>query len=426
METKKINKTILCYDNGLFFEFALKLTDYYEKVLYFCPWKNSFPRMAEAMLGTEWVKGERLNTFDGKNIERVDHIFDHIDKIDLACFLDVYDGDLQVFLEDYGVPIFGSRKGEDLELERWETKQKFKKIGMDVQPIVRIVGLENLKNYLKDKENKYIKISKYRKEFETFKHCNSKLSEPIFDKLHDKLGPMKSITEFIVEDEIDAIVEEGVDAYTIDGEFPNKLLSGVEIKDCGYFCEFMNYEDLSKGNKKVNEQMKPLLKEYGYKGFISSEIRTTEGGKNYAIDPCCRLGSPPSELYQEMYSNLGDIIDFGSTGKMIDPESRAKFGLEVIIHSSWYTESHQAVYFPEEYRDNIKLRFPLKVDGTYYCLNLFDLPEIGAIVVYGDSFEECKKKMMEIASKVEGHGIEIKLDSIDQAYEEFNKMKKLK
>ena len=81
--------------------------------------------MAEAVIGTEWVNGERLDTFDGKNIQRIDHIFDHIDEIDLACFLDVYDGDLQVFMEDYGIPVFGSRKGEELELERWQTKQDF-------------------------------------------------------------------------------------------------------------------------------------------------------------------------------------------------------------------------------------------------------------------------------------------------------------
>ena len=58
MENKKVNlkeTSILIYDNGLFFDFALKLTEYYKKVYYYVPWKDAFPGMTKVLVGTEWL-----------------------------------------------------------------------------------------------------------------------------------------------------------------------------------------------------------------------------------------------------------------------------------------------------------------------------------------------------------------------------------
>ena len=425
---EKVNlktKTLLCVDNGLFFEFCLKLADFFKDVYYYIEWKDAYPGMAKAVIGTQWEKGEQVDGFEGKNFHRIDNLYDYMDKVDAVFCPDVYDGDFQEFMREKGMPVAGAFKGEELELERWDTKQYFKKIGMDVQPTKRIVGIRPLEDYLKTVDNKWVKISKYRKQFETFHHINHRLSEPIINKLEHELGPMGLITEFIVEDNIEALVEEGFDGYTSGGKYPNYAVAGCEIKDLAYAGKFMKYTDLSKGIRRVNDQISPILKSYGYSGFFSTEVRTTKDGKNYLIDPCCRLGSPPNELYQEMYANLGEIVWGLAHGEVVDPIPTKKFGMEALIWSDWYMNSHQAFYFPKEIRRWIKTRNTVLIDGTYYTLNLHGLPEIGALVAIGDSFEECKKKLEEMAPMIEGQGLTVKVDALDEAIEEFDKMIKL-
>lgn len=422
MSTNLKEKSILVIDNGLFMEFALKLADFFGKVYYYVEWKDAYPGMAKAVIGTEWVNGKQLNTFDGKNFERVENLYDYLDKIDMVFFPDVYDGDMAQFLLDKGIPVAGSMKGEELELERWDTKQYFKKMGMDVQPIQRIVGMEALDKHLQGVKDKWVKISKYRKHFETFHHKKYELTKPLLDKIQKDMGPMSKIAEFIVEDNIEADVEEGIDIYTVDGKFPNYAFAGAEIKDMAFAGKFFRYNDLSEGLREVNDQISPILKKYGYRGFFSTEVRTTKEGKHYFIDPCCRLGSPPSELYQEMYTNLGDIVWNLGQGKIIDPIPANKYGMEVLIHGDGTIDSHQAVYFPPEIRKNVKLRNVLKVDGKYYTLNLHGLPEVGALVVTGNTLEECKSKLERMAEVVEGYGMSVKVEALDEAIEEFSKM----
>jgi hypothetical protein len=418
------DKTLLVVDNGLFFELALTMARSYKKVYYYIEWKDAYPGMAKAVIGTEWKNGKQLDTFDGLPFERVENMFDYIDKADVIFFPDIYNGDLIEYLRKQGKPVFGSGRGEELELERWHTKQYFKKIGMDVQPMERVIGIDKLRERLQQVENKWIKLSKYRKIIETFHHKNYGLTEPLLDKMEWELGPMSHILEYIIEDNIEAVVEEGMDGFTVDGKYPNYLIQGCEIKDLSYAGKFIKYSELSKGCKVVNEQIAPMLKNYGYRGLFSTEVRTTAEGKHYFIDPCCRGGSPPNELYQEMYANLAEIVWEGAHGRIADPKPVKPFGIEVLIHADSMLNTHQAVYFPPEIRQWVKLRNTLKIDDQYYTLNLHGLPEVGALVAIGNSFEECKKKLEEMAPKVEGYHLSIKTDAIDQAIEEYNKMAK--
>lgn len=419
-------KTALIYDHGIFFELALKLSESFGQIYYYCPYESAYPGMPMAVVGSEWENGEQLDTFEGKNVTRIINVFDYIDDIDIAIFPDVYDGDLQVYLAEQGIPVFGCKHGEDLELERWDTKQAFKKEGMDVQPIKEIVGMEALKEYLQNpkNENKWIKISRYRKHFETFKHKTWLLTEPAMEKLENDLGALKNIVHFVVEDNIDAVVEEGCDTYNLNGEWPDKIICGTEIKDAGYAGAFFDAKEISDGNKKVNEQLSPILKQIGYSGFLSTEVRTTKEGKNYLIDPCCRGGFPTLNVCMEMYDNLAEIIWGVANGKMVQPVVKHNYGIELIITTGWFLQNHQAIYFPKEIRNNVKLKNPILIDGNYYTLNFHGNSETGSIVAVGESFADCKKQLEEIVPKVEGFGIDVKMDTIDSALEEFDKMTK--
>lgn len=415
-------KKLLVCDNGLFFEAALRLADDFGEVLYFEEWADSYPNMAEAVIGSEWKNGKQLDTFDDKPLRRIENLFDYLDEVDCVFLPDTYYGDLGAYLDEKGMPVCGSLHGEELELERWAMKEWMMQNDMDLPNVERIVGIENLKKYLRENDNKWVKISKFRQHFETFHHINWRLTEPIIQRMEWEMSPMAKIAEFVVEDHIEALIEEGMDAYTLDGKYPSAMLSGCEIKDLSYCGRVVPYDKLSKGIRKINDKLSPLLKEYHYKGFISTEIRTTKDNKNYLIDPCARLGSPPSELYQNMYLNLGEIVWGLANNEIVDPVYKDEYGIEVMIWSDWFLENHQAIYFPPEIRDNVKMRNVLKVDGTYYCLNLSGIPETAALVATGNSFEECKKKLEEMSPLIEGQGIDVKVDAIDKAIEEYNKM----
>ena len=127
-----------------------------------------------------------------------------------------------------------------------------------------------------------------------------------------------------------------------------------------------------------------------------------------------------------MYKNLAEIIWYGAKGILIDPVTEHKFGVECLIHSSWSDNNWQAVNFPKKYRDNIKLRNACVVNGRYYCApQSSGLVEMGAVVTTGNTLKEAVEKAHEIAETVEGHYIDIKLDSLDKAQEEFDKLEEM-
>jgi predicted RNase H-like HicB family nuclease len=408
-------KSVLVYDNGLFIELAIKLSKTYKKVYYYVPWKNGFPRRNSAQIG-QGVPG----------IERVLNFFEYIDKVDIIVFPDVYDGDLQKFLIEKGYKVFGSNGGEDMELYREDMKELMKSLNLPVNPYKVITGIEDLREYLKQNKNVWVKINMFRGEMETFHSIDYKYIEPVLDQLEHNMGPMKYVQDFIVEEAIDDAVEIGYDGYTIDGEFPTQSLVGIEIKDLGYVGKFIKYKELPGVITDFNNAIKPTIKQYDYKGFYSTELRVGKDKKAYMIDLCARAGSPPNEVYQEVYKNLDEIIWNGAHGKCIDPIPAGKYALEVLIHSSWADKNWQPIEFPEKYRDNIKFRNLTIIKGRYYVVPCaVGLPEIGAIVAVGDSIQEVIDKIKEIAETVKGHYITIPLESIDQAIEEATKCKEL-
>lgn len=400
------DKTIFVRDYGLFATWAEKLAKDFGRVLYYCPYKSGFPRSQQYVIGTGL-----------EGVERVTNFWDHVKEADIFFFPDVYDGDLQVFLRSQGFPVWGAGKAEDLELMRWQTKMFIKKdLHLPVQPCERIIGIKELREYLQETTNKYVKISMLRGDFETFRHDNYKLSEPLLDDIEARLGPYGDSKEFIVEDAIDDAVEVGYDGFTVDGQYPNPGMFGYEIKDVAYIGTVLPYDQLPKQVQMVNERLSPVFEFYNYRGFWSSEIRVQKDGKPYLTDPCCRAGSPPSELYQEMFHNWGEIIWAGAHGEVATPEPVGKYGVELLIHSQWADQHWQAVYVEPEVRQWVKLRNVCQVGETLYVApQVVGLPEIGAIVAVDDSLLGAIKKVKTYCEKVTGYSIDLNMDRIAEA-----------
>lgn len=408
-------KHVRFVDNGLFVDFARKVAPAFGKADYYCPYESYCPRSNQLIIG---------DGFD--EMERIKHVLLDCDDVDLWCFLDLYHFDLQLYLEEHGARVWGARSGEELELYRWEFKQYLKKIGLPVQKCEHVTGMDDLRELLKVSKNKFVKTSFVRGDFETFRHDEYTLSEPRLDELEHVLGPLKRDYEFVVEDEIPDAVEVGYDGFTVDGSYPAHGMVGVEVKDIGMLSAVRPYEKLPEPVRKVNAVLSETLKKYDYRGFLCTEIRWNKEKKPYLIDPCCRLGSPSNELLQELFSGWPQTLWDGAGGELTSPKPSAMFGACAVIHSEWSTENWQAIHYPKELDQFVKLRFHCKIDGVNYTApQPVGCPAPGIVVGVGKTLLEAINQCKEHAAQIKGHGVEVTLESIDRAIDQIDKGKKL-
>ena len=411
----------LVVDNGLFVEIAIKLAKTYKKVYYYVPWESAFAKMNLGMIG---------HGLEG--IEVVDSIYGpHFDEVDLFVFPDIYFGYEQEMLVKQGKAVWGSRTGECLELQREGMKLILKELDLPVGKFTHIKGIANLRAFLKENEDVYVKIDKYRGTFETFHSANYKEVEPKLDEVEYNIGAFKHTIEFTVEEALPDRVEVGTDCWVITDDsgvahYPEHTISGIEIKDVGFASIFKKYADIPEVVTRFNERMKPVFGAYDWRGFMSTEVRIGKDMKPYMIDLCARAPSPPNELYQEQYSNLADCIWAGANGIVIEPEATAKYGAEIMLHSSWADKGWQPVSFPEELRDRVKLRNATCIDGVYYAIpQACGLPEVGAVIGLGDTLKEALDNAVENAEQVTGYYMEAKMGAIDDIKEQCAKLEEL-
>lgn len=409
------NKTVCVIDNGLFVSFARMLGREYKKVYYYTPWQSSFPRSQQLAVGEGF-----------EEIERINFPLLKADEIDLWVFTDLYHLDLQVFLESHGARVWGGRRGEELELHRWEFKQYLKRIGLPVQPCEHIFGFGPLREYLKKTKNKFVKTSFVRGDFETFRHERYELTEPRLDELEHVLGPLKTDYEFIVEDEIPDAVEVGYDGFTIDGKFPDHAMLAYEVKDCGIVGVALPASKLAKPVVDVNSALSKTFERYTYRGFLSTEIRYTKEKKPFLIDPCCRLGTPSNELLQELFDGWPQTLWDGAEGKMTSPKLKSKFGVMAVVHSEWAVNDWQSLHYPKELDRFVKLRFHSRIDGKdYVAPQPVGMPDLGGVVGTGSTLEAAIEQCKQRAAEVKGFQVQVSLESIDKALEVIKKGEKM-
>jgi len=406
------SKCALVWDNGVFTEIAVTLAKSFGRVLYYTPWTSGMPKSNGLLIG-HGVEG----------IERITEPWPYYDEIDIWIFPDVYEAGLQEWLVSQGKRVWGCRGGAELEIDRPMSKEASRKLGIDIGPYKVITGLDALREHLKLNDDQWVKISGTRGDMETFGAKSYEKVEPRLDELEHNMGALKKIMEFTVEEGINDAIETGYDGYVIDGQFPKAAMTGVEIKDEAYLMKTVRWDELPEQVRSVNQKLSPALKRYGYRGFISTEVRCTKDGKAYLIDPCCRAGSPPNELYQVMMENMAEAIWYGAEGIVIEPEFKAKWGAEVLLISEWADENWMHVSFPKKVREFVKLRNFCRIDGEYYVIPQWTgCAEIGAVVGLGDTPNEAIENCKKVAEQVEGHLLDKPLDALDVAREQLEQV----
>ena len=215
----EVTACVVCH--GQFVAVARKLGEQFKKVYYWTPTERSFPTVQEAVIGDGFPE-----------IEWVESFWDIKDKVDCFIFPDIGFSGEQRELIKQGYPVWGARDSDSLETNRGKFLRTLEQLGMDVPHYEKVIGLDNLKLHLKDKTDKYIKISRWRGNFETTHWISWSDSEAGLDKYAVEFGAVKNKVAFYVFDPIKTDIEDGIDAYCIDGKFPQLVLHGVELKDC--------------------------------------------------------------------------------------------------------------------------------------------------------------------------------------------------
>lgn len=404
--------TVLVIDNKLFTEFAVRLARDFGTVFYHSPSETGFSHVNDAVVGGL------------DNVIRCDDIHSVFDEVDLFAFPDSQNSWLQLLLERMGKRVWGSRRGQKLEQDRIFFRHLQEDIGMPVPGYKVCKGIDALKDYLRDNDDKYVKISRFRGYMETWHHVNYALSEQKLLSLELAAGAVKDQITFLVDDPIVTDLEDGWDGYCVDGQFPDTAVQGIEIKDKSYLGSVLPYKEMPKELTVCNQALADALKEVRYRNLFSTEVRIKDG-VSYLTDPCCRQASPAGECLLELIDNFSDVVWFGAEGELVQPEFGAKFAAEAMIYHDGDPEHWRAIEVPEKVRRWVKLYRACQPDDLYQIVpSQPHIEEIGAVVGLGDTIEEAVEAVKEHVGWLGEQHISVKTKSLYEALEEIHKAEK--
>lgn len=404
------NKSILVADNGFYLDLAPRLAREFGQVQLFIPWTSAYPRAAQAYVGCGIPGVERVPTF-----------WDHVADADVVMFPDLYFADWQDVVADrFGKPVWGLRGAERLELDRWGTRKLQRRLGVGAPRTKYFVGVDDLAEYLEGVEDKWVKISCYRGDGETWHHETWHTTEVYLNHFRNRVGALASTYEFIVEDDVADAIELGYDGYCVRGEWPDAAYWGLEVKARAYVGRLSKYGDLPAPIRELNGKMSPVLKEEAATGFCCFEFMYTKDGRALMTDPCVRCGSPSIWAAMEGYANLGEIVWEGAHGRVSPVQTSGNYVAAAMMSSQFALENWVPLEIPESVERWVKLHNRAVIDGkTYYVPLSWDITGIGAVVAVADTLEEAIRLVKERAALVKGCRVDVDTDALDSAQEEI-------
>ncbi len=403
------NKTCLVYGRkGLYLFLAQKLGQKFKKVWFYMAEANPYPTSKFKDVGKGLPEVERIYSF-----------WPYVDKADLIFFGDSYDGDLQHYLRQKGYRVFGAGRSERMELDKVFFLEELHKVGLPVPYTVRVVGVDEAEEYLKNKGAKWIKTPYYREDFETMKYPGDMaLFESKLNDVRHRLGERASSTiEILIQNIIKKKAEGGYDGFSVDGEYTKNSLIGYEIKDRGFIGKI--FRDTPESVDKVNQALAPLYKKLGYRGHLSTEIIFDEKGRGYFIDATPRAPSPPAEGMCEHITNYPEACYLIAGGILPKLHWDNPYIAVVILRSPWHEEHELVVDFPDEHTGSIKLKNHLKENGKHHCIPAGNGSFFGAISASAKTWQEARDKVMAIAKTVRAEDIEKDDSLFDEAEEQI-------
>lgn len=405
---KDISDITACViDHKLFLPLAQRLGEQYKRVLYYTPSERGFPIVNDSVVGDGCDK-----------IERIADFWPLKESIDLFVFPDIQHAGLQIELAEQGIPVWGSRHGDELEINRTKFLETLEGLGLSVPEYTRVKGVSALREFLRDKTDWFVKISKFRGSMETWRWLSYEESSGELDQLAVRFGPIQDEIPFLCLKSIETPLEVGIDTYCIKNRMPRRVLQGYESKDRGYFAHVQDQSEIPEQARTIGEAFANVLGQYDYRNFFSTEIRI-KGDKAYFIDPCLRAPSPGLESQLMLYDNLGEIIWRGAHGELVEPECSADYAMQVCLTAKVEPTEWTTLKFPEAIRDNVKCGNACFLNGLA-CIPPFDPPkeEVGWLGATGDTPQECLDEIKGMMEKLP-HNVCAHTDAIASLIQEI-------
>jgi len=361
-------------DHGLFVHVAQCIAQKAKHVYYTGPGEEVLRKLDKEKIGDGFENITRIKSPYNKKVKT---------DTDVYVFPDIGFEDEQLDLRERDYAVWGHLGAGALEENKGKFLRTLKNSGLEVPPCRVVQGITKLKALLWDESDKYVKISHWRGDWETFHWRNRVLDEQSLDCHAYRFGPNKEHITFYVFDKIDSAVEDGIDSWFIDNRWPSKVFHAMERKDKSLIGAMQDMDQIHKSVSIVNEAITPVLAEYGYRGFFSTEVRPP-----YFNDPTCRAGSPPSQVQCELIVNLPEVIVAGAHGECLEPEFDHVFGAQVVVTTDKEKGEWLVFQMPDKLRPHIKSAFACEVDGNL-CIAPNPLENwAGWLTATGNSIEE--------------------------------------
>lgn len=404
----------LQYDYGNFFPIAQRLARDFGDMYYWMPKiHDGFPTHKPIDVG--------------RNVPDVISVMEWaevIEEVDMVLFSDCHEPALQKFFEDVlKKKVFGSRYASQLEHDRQAMKMLMKSLQLPVNQYYVAEGIDELEMLLKEHDNVYVK-SALRGDMESWKSQNYTLSKFELQRMRSSLGAYQNKEVYIVEEPIESIAEIGIDTVTVDGMYPEYVMTGIELKDTGFYGRIIRYSDLPHQLKLVTDKLAGVFKDYGYKGWFSDEVIIGGDTQGYLIDPTMRCPSPPTDLALEMITNYSEVIWNTASGVLPKIEFNESHGVQLIIKSDVAKTDPVPLIIPDEFKKYVKIKnLTIDDDGTYYFTPMeIQMCEIGSVVGIGNSMEEALSMAKAIANSIKGFDIKVNTDCIKDAQQQLERL----
>ena len=390
---KPLADVVACVvDHGRFLHVARTLGRTYGKVYYTTPEERDSPILREACIGDGFDEAERVRS-----------VWEVKDECDVIIFTDIgFEAEQAVLSKE--VPVWGAGEACHLESNKGLFLRKRKESGLPVPKHQVVKGLTNLRLALKDAEDKYIKISRFRGDWETLHWTCWEEMEGTLDSYAVRFGPLKDTITFYVFDPIDTMIEDGIDSWCVGGKFPQTVLHGMEAKDKAFIGTMQAMDKIPEETRCVNECFSSILAEMcpGAMKF-STEVRITEEGESFFIDPTCRFGSPPSQSECALIKNLPEIIYRGAVmEELVEPEYEDKFCVQAMVSLCQDRDEWRSVKIDSEIDEHLKCGFCAWVDDRL-CLTPiteYSATDVGYLVHTGKTLQEAIDNLRGLCDKL--------------------------
>jgi hypothetical protein len=400
------NRSVLVVDHGLFLPLARRLAKDFGRVYYHTPWEKAWPLLNEGAVGAGF-----------ENVVRCEDVERFKKKADLFVFPDLYHLGLQLALREEGRRVWGAGRGMRLEVDREFFMDKLAELGLAVAPHRVVTGVSALADYLRDKHDQFIKISLWRGSFETEHWRDAKQDGHKLARWALRFGPFAEHVRFLVFEPIETKLEIGADTYNVHGQWPGKVLHGIEKKDEAYFAAVTGFGELPEELAHIMEAFRPFLAGCEYACQWSMEVRVTED-EAYFIDATTRGGLPSSATFLVL-PNLSEILWQGAAGELVEPEFDFAYAAEAMVSMEADPDEWNPLVLPTELETAVQpFNCCQSGDTLWFPPAPGEKLLIGWLGATGDDPKELARRMNKLADQLPD-GVTAAVESLADIFREI-------